>query len=44
LAENGGNASEDVRVIDKCDRQVGFDGIDKHQIIDIPIVMDDGVI
>jgi len=33
---NGGIAGEDVRVINKTGRQVDIQGIDNHQIVDIP--------
>ena len=35
---NGGIAGEDVRVINKTGRQADVQGIDNHQIVDIPIV------
>jgi hypothetical protein len=34
---NGGIAGDDVRVIDQTSRQVDVQGIDNHQIVDIPI-------
>jgi hypothetical protein len=41
---NGGVAGEDVRVIQKLHRTVDVQGIDNHQIADIPIVIAGGVI
>jgi hypothetical protein len=41
---NGGVAGEDVRVIHKLHRTVDVQGIDNHQIVDIPIVIAGGVI
>ena len=35
---NGGIAGEDVRIIAKTGRQVDVQGIDNHQIVDIPVV------
>ena len=35
---NGGIAGDDVRVINRTGRQVDVQGIDNHQIVDIPIV------
>jgi hypothetical protein len=34
---NGGIAGDDVRVVDRTSRQVDVQGIDNHQIVDIPI-------
>jgi hypothetical protein len=41
---NGGVAGEDVRVIQELHRTVDVQGIDNHQIVDIPIVIAGGVI
>ena len=41
---NGGIAGEDVRVINKTGRQADVQGIDNHQIVDIPIVTAGAVI
>ena len=41
---NGGVAGEDVRVIKRLHRTVDVQGIDNHQIVDIPIVIAGGVI
>ena len=41
---NGGIAGEDVRVIAKTGRQVDVQGIDNHQIVDVPIVTAGAVI
>jgi hypothetical protein len=35
---NGGIAGDDVRIIHESGRQVDVQGIDNHQIVDIPIV------
>ena len=35
---NGGIAGEDVKIINKTGRHVDVQGIDNHQIVDIPIV------
>jgi hypothetical protein len=35
---NGGIAGDDVRIINRTGRQVDVQGIDNHQIVDIPIV------
>ena len=41
---NGGIAGEDVRVINKTGRHADIQGIDNHQIVDIPIVTAGAVI
>jgi hypothetical protein len=41
---NGGVAGEDARIIQKLHRTVDVQGIDNHQIVDIPIVIAGGVI
>lgn len=41
---NGGVAGEDVRIIHKLHRTVDVQGIDNHQIVNIPIVIAGGVI
>ena len=41
---NGGIASEDVRVITKTQRSIDIQGIDNHQLKDVPIVTAGGVI
>ena len=41
---NGGIAGDDVRIINRTGRQVDVQGIDNHQIIDIPIVTAGAVI
>ena len=41
---NGGIAGEDVRVINRTGRQVDVQGIDNHQIVNIPIVTAGAVI
>ena len=41
---NGGIAGDDVRVIAKTGRQVDVQGIDNHQIVDIPIITAGAVI
>jgi hypothetical protein len=35
---NGGIAGDDVRIINRTGQQVDVQGIDNHQIVDIPIV------
>jgi hypothetical protein len=35
---NGGIAGDDVRIINRTGQQVNVQGIDNHQIVDIPIV------
>jgi len=39
----GGITGEDVRVINKTGRQVDNQGIDNHQIVDIPVGLVSGV-
>jgi hypothetical protein len=41
---NGGIAGDDVRIIHESGRQVGVQGINNHQIVNIPIVMAGAVI
>ena len=41
---NGGIAGEDVCIISRTGRQVDVQGIDNHQIVDIPIVTAGAVI
>jgi hypothetical protein len=41
---NGSMAGDNVRVIDRTSRQVDIQGIDNHQIVDIPIATVDAVV
>jgi hypothetical protein len=41
---NGGITGDDVRIINRTGQQVDVQGIDNHQIVDIPIVMAGAVV
>jgi hypothetical protein len=41
---NGGIAGDDVRIINRTGRQVDVQGIDNHQIVDIPIVTAEAIV
>eukprot|EP00934_Nitzschia_sp_Nitz4_P001298 Nitzschia sp. Nitz4//scaffold501_size4582//2099//3937//NITZ4_009240-RA/size4582-snap-gene-0.0-mRNA-1//-1//CDS//3329553590//1298//frame0 len=41
---NGGNAGDEVRIINKSDRHIDVSGIDSHELTDLPIVSASGVV